>query len=72
MLWLIIDLVRAKKTFIKGQGSYSLKGKMIDPSVPRPKIFACTYCGAEYNPKDYREDAPEWICPKCAKPVPKE
>ena len=72
MLWLIIDLVRAKKTPIKDQGFYPPKGETIEPSIERPKIFACTYCGTEYNPKDYREDAPEWLCPQCAKPVPKE
>jgi uncharacterized membrane protein YbaN (DUF454 family) len=37
-----------------------------------PKILACSHCGAEYSPKDYRQEAPEWLCPQCAKPLPKE
>lgn len=37
-----------------------------------PKMVACSHCGAEYNPKDYRQEAPEWLCPQCAKALPKE
>ena len=37
-----------------------------------PKILACSHCGAEYSLKDYRKEAPEWLCPQCGKPLPKE
>lgn len=37
-----------------------------------PKMVACSHCGAEYNPKDYRQEAPEWLCSQCAKALPKE
>ena len=31
----------------------------------------CPHCGASYNPADYRQDAPEWLCSQCRKPLPK-
>ena len=36
-----------------------------------PKIPACGHCGTQYSPKDYRQEASEWLCPQCGKPLPK-
>jgi len=41
------------------------------PKIQSLKIFACPHCGAEYNPKDYRQDASEWLCAQCRKALPK-
>lgn len=58
--------------FQANRAVYWSKGKSTKPIVESPKILACTHCGAEYNPKDYRQDAPEWHCPQCAEVLPKE
>jgi len=34
--------------------------------------FKCIHCGTEYNPEDYRNDALEWFCPHCGKPLQEE
>ncbi|MEE9912107.1 MAG: hypothetical protein K4571_10325 [Deltaproteobacteria bacterium] len=36
------------------------------------QVLICPHCGAKYNPNDYREDAPEWLCSECRKQLPKK
>jgi uncharacterized protein YacL len=55
-----------------GMTVIDFKEKDTKAKAESPKILACKYCGAEYSPKDYSQDAPEWLCPQCAKPLPKE
>jgi hypothetical protein len=71
LLWLIVDVVRAKKVSVRDQGISSFKGEANKPRHERPKIPACKHCGAEYDPKDYRQDALEWLCPHCRKALTK-
>ena len=42
------------------------------PKVKPSNILACGHCGEEYNANDYRQDAPEWFCKGCGKPLPKK
>ena len=72
VLWLIIYLVRTRRTSGRGQPVPRLKEQASTPKIEPPKTLACPYCGAEYNPKDYRQDSTEWVCSHCAKPLPKE
>ncbi len=72
VLWLIIDVVRARKTSDRGQSVHRFKEEASTPKIDPPKIFSCSHCGAEYNPKDYRQDSTEWVCSNCAKSLPKE
>lgn len=67
IFWLIIDLRRARNNLINDQG---VNGK--DRITEGSKTFKCTHCEREYSPKDYRDDAHEWFCPQCSKPLPKE
>jgi hypothetical protein len=39
------------------------------PNIMSPNL--CTYCRTKYNPKDYRDDANEWLCSRCSKPLNK-
>lgn len=64
ILWLIRDLRRARNNVIDDQG---FNGQ--EKSNGELKTFKCTHCGQEYNPEDYRDDAPEWLCPQCFKPL---
>ena len=36
------------------------------------EIHACAYCGTEYNPSDYRQDASEWLCVQCGRVLQQE
>jgi predicted RNA-binding Zn-ribbon protein involved in translation (DUF1610 family) len=67
IFWLIIDLKRARNNLHTDQ---VFNGK--DRNTVESNTFECTHCGREYNPREYRDDAPEWICPQCLKPLPKE
>jgi len=67
IFWLIIDLRRARNNLITDQ---DFNGK--DRNTGESKTLKCTHCGQEYSPKDYRDDAPEWVCPQCLKPLPKD
>jgi hypothetical protein len=72
ILWLIIDYTRARKYDTEDPVRHSFKAEKAEPSIKSPNIFACTCCGAEYNSKDYRDDANEWLCAKCSKPLNKQ
>lgn len=37
-----------------------------------PEMPVCPHCGATYSATDYSQDAQEWFCPQCHKPLPKE
>ena len=43
-----------------------------EPKMELQENRACKYCGTQYNLSDYRQDAPEWLCPQCNKALPKE
>ncbi len=63
LVWYLIQSNRAV---------YWFKEKSKEPRFETPKILACPHCGAEYNVKDYRQDASEWHCPQCAEVLAKE
>jgi hypothetical protein len=66
IFWLIIDLRRARNNLITDQ---DFNGK--DRKTGESETYKCIHCGQEYSPKDYRDDAPEWLCPQCLKPLPR-
>src|SRR4030042_3448330 len=41
------------------------------PQSESPEMPVCPHCGAGYDATEYRHDAPEWICSKCGKALPK-
>jgi hypothetical protein len=57
--------------FQANRAVYWFRGETTKAIIEPPKALTCIYCGAEYNLNDYRQDAPEWFCPQCAKPLPK-
>ena len=57
--------------FQANRAVYWFRAENIKPQIELPKILACPHCGAEYNVKDYRQDAPEWHCPQCNEALPK-
>ena len=63
LVWYLIQSNRAV---------YWFKEESKEPKFETPKILACPHCGAEYNAKGYRQDAPEWLCSQCGKALPKE
>lgn len=67
IFWLIIDLRRVRKNLMADQ---DFNGK--EKNIEELKTFRCTHCGQEFSPEDYRDDAPEWLCSQCLKPLPKE
>jgi len=42
-----------------------------EPKIEPRGTCKCKYCGTEYNPSDYRQDALEWLCAQCGKALPK-
>ena len=57
---------------LEGGREEKTKGETAGQAITElPNIPKCPNCGAEYNPKDYREDALEWFCLQCKKTLPK-
>jgi hypothetical protein len=52
--------------------SEMFKAEETKPKIAPPNILVCEHCGADYNPKDYRQDAPEWTYPQCNEILRKE
>ncbi len=50
----------------------ALKDDILKMAKTLHRMSVCPYCGAGFNPKDYRQDAPEWYCAQCRKTLPKE
>ena len=79
ILFMVINWNRIKRFDPKRDTSKMFGMTIIDFKEEGPKaktesqkILSCSHCGAEYSPKDYRQEAPDWLCPQCAKPLPKE
>jgi hypothetical protein len=60
VVWTVILKIRDKK---ENQHAVVTKACLLP---------ACATCGATYDPREYSHDAPEWLCPQCHKPLPKE
>lgn len=48
--------------------NFIMNDETIDQAFGKKNIVTCPNCGAEFNPKDYRIDAQEWLCSSCLKP----
>ncbi len=59
----------------QGQGGYERKTnseELEQRGFELSRIPKCPNCAAEYDPGDYRQDAVEWVCPRCGTTLPKE
>jgi hypothetical protein len=52
--------------------NFIIDSKKIDQAIEKANILACTNCGTEFNSKDYRIDAQEWLCSSCLAPLHKK
>jgi hypothetical protein len=66
-----LDPEKDTRTDIFGMTVFDFKEEDTKGELESPDMLTCDDCGAEYNPKDYSQDAPEWICPQCTKVLPK-
>ncbi len=41
------------------------------PQDQLPSKTICPHCEAEYDPNDYNQDLPEWLCSACGKALPR-
>jgi len=53
-------------------GKFFLQTMREQHSAETSNVFRCPHCGADFDPEDYRQDAPEWHCAQCCKTLPKE
>ena len=54
------------------RGTFYFHNKKTIKAESGPQMFECKNCGAKYNPNDYRDDAPEWLCSQCHKALSKQ